>query len=604
MQPMRDQRTIDAALRTVFLAFSQKCFYTLYPGKEFLPNWHHEVIWAALSLCGTENNNRLLINLPPRHMKSELISVFYTAWLLGRNAGVTIISVCYGDDLTRKLSRDVRKIMQSDWYKRIFPSTRLSPDKCTETVLETTVGGGRRATTVRGEIIGHGADYIIIDDPHPVGPQATESVLKAASDWYKEVLVTRLTRRSTGTIIVVMQRSKPNDLTGYLLQTNIFRELKLPLVAVEDAKIPIGGGLYHERRVGEILHPTWLGAKEIEILKEEISPATFEALYQQDPKPNGGALLKLERFSRYKTEYRRSDFECVLQVWDCATSLSEDASFSVCMTLGVRDNKLLVIDVWRKRVEYPELRVAAYRLVDDFAPSHIVVEWASQGQSLLPDLRRKFGGPAILRDDPKGDKLSRAESVIRHFMSGKISLPMEAPFLSALSEEITTFPNGFYDDQVDCLVIALRALDRNVFRRRGIEYRNTAPKCRGYRGKLKPNSGFLLSAVDSQVCVLSTENVHRDLQSRRVSIHEEPHWSKEVSEAAREFAHDSQLARLDFLANLDRSKTLQTAESFRAMLQSQFDQVVPTGVFSAKDYKWVWHEYASLLLKQYAGMEW
>jgi phage terminase large subunit-like protein len=277
-----DTRVIDAVLRTVFLAFCQKCFYTLYPGKQFLPNWHHEAIAAALSLC------------------------------------------------------------------------------------------------------------------------------KAAS------------------IIVVMQRSKPNDMTGYLLQTTIYRQLKLPLIAVEDEKVPIGDGQYHERKAGDVLHPAWLDTAEIDFLKQETSPATFEALYQQDPKPNGGALLKLDRFTRYASAYKRSDFEYVWQLWDCASSLCEDASYSVCVTVGLRDNKLLVIDVWRKRVEYPELLVAAHRLIDDFAPTHVVVEWASLGQSLLPDLQLKFGQRGICEHDPKGDKLSRAESVIRHFMGGRIALPMEA----------------------------------------------------------------------------------------------------------------------------------------------------------------------------------
>lgn len=606
---LESQLTFDAILRNDFLAFAQKCFYTIYPNSHFLPNWHHLAIAAALLECtaGIDITRRLLINLPPRHMKSELVSIIFTAWLLAKDPTCTIISVSYGDDLVRKFSRLTRKIMMSAWYQRVFPRTRLSTEKCTETELETTLGGSRRATTVRGEILGHGADYIVIDDPHPVGAKLTANVLKATAEWYSEELVSRLTHRGNGVVIVVMQRAKPNDLAGYLLQGGMFRQLKLPLIAVEKEKISLGNGLFYERKIGEILHPAWRTARDIEEIKLEISPAVFEAQYQQDPKPNGGSLFNLTNFSRFGNVRPRNEYEYVLQCWDCASSLSEIASYSVCITFGVRAGKLYVLDVWRGRLEYPNLRRKAHELVDKFVPTHIVVEYASVGQSLFPDLREKYGS-AVFRHDTSSDKVSRAEAVLRHVVDGMIALPREAPFLLTLSEEISAFPNGFYDDQVDCIVMALYAVRQGVFRRRGIDYRSLEVSASGYNVSFSPDArtqgdkGRRLKPGEKS---WSAKKVSDDIRARIHEIENEPPWQKERSEYAREWARDSRSARLRILNYLNQGDILATSSRFFSALRKlRKDTSGSHKAFDAKDYAEVHNGQLDFLLRDYDGARW
>lgn len=598
----------DAALRTDFMAFAQKCFYTIYPNSTFFPNWHHRAIATALPGCGlgTDAARRVLINLPPRHMKSELVSIFYTAWLLGKDPTCTIISVSYGDELVRKFSRFTRKIMTSAWYRRVFPRTRLS-DKCTETELETTLGGSRRATTVRGEILGHGADYIVIDDPHPVGPKLTPNVLKATAEWYSEELVHRLTRRGTGVIVVVMQRAKPNDLAGYLLQGGLYRQLKLPLVATANEKIEIGNGLFHERKVGEILHHGWRTPEDIEELRLETPPAVFAAQQQQDPRPGGDTLFNLADFSRFQNIRKRHEYEFILQCWDCASSLSEVASYSVCITFGVRAGKMHILNVWRGRLEYNKLRLRALKLIDEFAPTHIVIENASVGQSLLPDLREKFG-TAVIWHNTHTDKVSRAEAVIRYVAKGLIALPEDAPFLPALCEEISAFPNGFFDDQVDCIVMALHALRQGVFRRSGIDYRDCATSGVGYDVQLnasvasQEDGGKRLRPGEK---VLSTKKVADDIKARLYEIKNERPWQEENSEYGRECARDSLSARLRILNYLNQADVLATSARFFSAVNRLRDNVsAPSGVFSEADYKWAYNGQLDLLMENYAGARW
>jgi predicted phage terminase large subunit-like protein len=478
---------MNEILRTDFTAFLQKAFQTIHPTAKFMPNWHHEAIAHALEECKKgPGHNLLLVNLPPRHLKSEIIAVAYPAFILGHEPGASIITVSYGADLVKRLSRQRRQIIESDWYKKVFTQTRISPAKNTETEFETTAGGRCYATTIRGELTGHGAKYIFVDDPHNVSQRPTADELKEAWEWFSKGLFTRFEQPEKGAVVVVMQRYHPNDLAGYLMADAGFRQLKLEAIATADQDVSIGGTAVHQRVKGDILHPDWFSAQMLEQRKNIMGPDAFDAQYQQDPKPGGQSLFKPEYFPLYDKIYPRNRYEYVLQAWDAASSLSEDASYSVCMTFGVMQNKLHLLHVFRRRMEYPELLEAAEKLIDRFGPTHICIEYASLGQPLFADLRERHG-PQICHDIPKHDKQTRAEAVLHLVTAGRMMLPsdnfFDPPFKATLEQELFAFPGAPHDDQVDALVLALMFLQHNVFARAPLNYGSRKLSLAGFRNR-------------------------------------------------------------------------------------------------------------------------
>lgn len=288
------------ALRTDFPLFVEKCFQTLHPGVEFHRAEYQKAIAWELKRCEqAAKHNLLVFNLPPRHLKSEMISVIFSAWLLGHDPTTTIISISYGHDLVVKLNNKVRTIMNSKWYKDAFPLTRISSKKNTETEFETTAGGWRYSTTVNGELTGHGARYILIDDPHNISQLPSQASLKSDMEWLKGGVWSRFEGHSNGAFIVIMQRYHPHDMTGYLVQEMGFRQLKLEAIAKQDAHIQIGPDEVWHRKKGEALNPNWVSLEALQKTKEVMGEPAFEAQYQQDPTYGVGCLYKHDDFQRY-----------------------------------------------------------------------------------------------------------------------------------------------------------------------------------------------------------------------------------------------------------------------------------------------------------------
>jgi len=212
---MSNLAVLDALLGSEFYYFARKCFHTIAPGKSFLPNWHLNAIAYQLEQIERGETSRLIVNLPPRSGKSIFVSVAYVAWLLGHDPTLRVIVVSYSNELAAELHRQFRMVLDSDWYQRLFPMTRLSKDTGLEAV--TTVGGGRYATSIEGTLTGRGADLIIIDDPHKAEEAQSDKALAQVWEWFSGTLVSRLNDQRTGKIILVMQRLHPDDLAGRLL---------------------------------------------------------------------------------------------------------------------------------------------------------------------------------------------------------------------------------------------------------------------------------------------------------------------------------------------------------------------------------------------------
>ena len=235
---MNEHAALAALLRSDLRFFVWKCFQTILPGTPYLPNWHIDAIVHQLMRVQAGDISRLLINQPPRSLKSICVSVAYVAWLLGHDPSRRVIVVSYANEFAAELHRQFRMIIDAPWYRALFPAMRPARDSGTE--LVTTAGGSRYATSVGGTLTGRGADLIIIDDPLKAEEAMSEPARKRVIDWYAGTLVSRLNDKENGPIVVVMQRLHENDLAGHLLDQGGWEHLDLPAIAVEDSVIPLG----------------------------------------------------------------------------------------------------------------------------------------------------------------------------------------------------------------------------------------------------------------------------------------------------------------------------------------------------------------------------
>src|ERR1700735_4293945 len=247
----------QALLRNDFYGFVERSSYELNADTQFFHNWHIELIASELEACRRGEAQRLIINVPPRSLKSHCASVAFPAYLLGHKPTAQIICASYGQDLSNKLAIDCRSLMNSHWYQNLFP-TRLSSQRQAVSEFMTTENGFRLATSVGGGLTGRGGNLIIIDDPCKPEEALSETQRNAVNQWYNHTLYSRLNDKRTGCIIIIMQRLHEDDLVGHVLQQGDWKVLRFPAIAVEDEshilKTPYGTRTVR-RRAGEALHP-------------------------------------------------------------------------------------------------------------------------------------------------------------------------------------------------------------------------------------------------------------------------------------------------------------------------------------------------------------
>ena len=292
----------DALTRVSLALFVERVFAELNPGEPFLSNWHIDLIVQHLEVARAGNILRLAVNIPPRNLKSIIVSVAYVAWLLGHDPTTKIICASYNEDLAARLGRMCLQVMQAEWYRALFPRTRLASDRPSAESFDTTVGGCRVATSVGGTLAGLGANYLILDDPTKPEEAASDTRRQSANDWFSQSAVTRLNDKRRGRIILIMQRLHEDDLTGYVVAKGGWTHLSLPAIAQEDEMHTITtpfGLVRHRRREGEALHPDREPIAELTKLRASMGSAFFSAQYLQSPTPPGGGLVKIGWFPRF-----------------------------------------------------------------------------------------------------------------------------------------------------------------------------------------------------------------------------------------------------------------------------------------------------------------
>jgi predicted phage terminase large subunit-like protein len=450
---MTERSFFQAILRTDFSAFIQKAFETVAPGEAYIHNWHVEAVAFALTRCHLGFDRRLVITQPPRSLKSIAASVALPAWALGHNPTRRFICVSYSQDLALELARQFRLIVESNWYRALFPATRWKRDSGAECV--TTLGGSRLATSIGGTLTGRGADVIVIDDPMKAEDAQSELARKRVLDWYQGTLISRLNDKRTGVIILAMQRLHQEDLAGYVLNNGDWRHLDLPAKAWRKQRIEIAPGVFHDRKIGDLLQPEREPKAVLERIKAALGELRYSAQYQQQPNPVEGNLLKREWLQTYKA--LPEGYAHVLQSWDTASSLSETADYSACVTAALRGGRFFIIDVWRGRLQYPDLKRKVAEQSQRFKAENVFIERAGPGEALVQDYLRCFPGSGkVLGVRPDANKSVRFEAASAAFERGDVLLPKAAPWLDAFVAELLAFPYGRHDDQADALAQLLR----------------------------------------------------------------------------------------------------------------------------------------------------
>jgi predicted phage terminase large subunit-like protein len=455
-----EARLLEALIRNNLMAFVQKVFATLCPGQTFIPAWHMEAIaWQLMRILNGEVK-RLIINMPPRSLKSIMASVAFPAFALGHDPTRRIICVSYSGDFAKNHSNDFRAVMESSWYRSAFPTTRVGDVKDTETEIKLTASGFRLASSVGGSLTGRGGNLIIIDDPLKAEDAMSEVKREAANHWFMNTLLSRLDDKRTGAIIVVMQRVHMDDMTGFLLgQSDEWEVLSLPAIADHDEVIPIAADRTYSRKAGEVLSPEREPRYVLDALKLQYGSDVFSAQYQQSPVPPGGAMVKRHWIRRYSELPPSTGRLITMQSWDTASKGGPDNDWSVCTTWVVCRNKSwYLVDVWRKRVDYPSLKASVQELAKKWSAQRVLVEDTSTGTPLVQELRNRVSG--IITVKPEGDKVSRMAVASAKFEAGQVFLPERAPWLPDLETELFAFPGSKHDDQCDSISQAL--LDKNI----------------------------------------------------------------------------------------------------------------------------------------------
>lgn len=451
---IEDYRTL---LRVDFGTFVQRCFLELNPSTPLRWNWHIDAIVARLDACRRGEIRRLIINVPPRSLKSLCASVALPAFLLGNDPAAQVICASYGQDLADKLARDTRTVMQAPWFADTF-GQRLAAARPSAQEIATTAHGFRLATSVGGVLTGRGGDYLIVDDPLKPDEAVSDTQRQKVNDWFDGTLSSRLNDKQRGCIIVIMQRLHEDDLVGHLLERGEWEVLSFPAIAeaeqVFEIRTPFGVRR-HRREVGDVLHPAREPLAVLDALRTSLGAYNFAGQYQQSPRPFGGGMIKEEWFSSYTAETRPVAFERIVQSWDTASKATELADYSVCTTWGATDDdRYYLLDVFREKLEYPDLKRAVIALHTRWQPRTVLIEDKASGIQLIQDLRYD-GLSAVTPYTPQAEKIMRLLAQTPTIEQGRVYLPDQAAWRAAYLHELTSFPKGKNDDQADSTAQAL-----------------------------------------------------------------------------------------------------------------------------------------------------
>jgi len=458
-----DKDVIKALLRNDLVSFIAKTFQSVDGSQKYMHNWHIDLIANHLVRAYRGEIKRLIITLPPRNLKSVCASIAFPAWVLGQDPTKRIICASYSNDLSSKLARDCRTVLETDWYQKAFPKTRLNKRKNAEDEFETTANGYRLATSVGGTLTGKGGSILIIDDPMKPQEALSSTKRKSVKQWYDSTLYSRLDDKRNDVIIVIMQRLHVDDLVPHLLEKEDWIHLNLPAIAETPEKFELDDGRVFTRNIGDILHPEREPIKVLEQAKSNLGSFLFNAQYQQNPLSESGNIIKWDWFKVYGEFPHFESFEDnIVQSWDTAMKTHDGSDWSACTTWAVVGTHYFLIDVFREQLDFPSLKQKVIDLKAKFQANTILIEDKGSGTGLIQQLRSE-GIIQPIAINPVGSKTDRMTTQSATIEAGYVHIPDQVPWLDSFRNEILGFPFSKNDDQVDSVSQFLNWAQNNQY---------------------------------------------------------------------------------------------------------------------------------------------
>jgi len=448
----------------------------MWPG--FVHGRHHALMAKKFEDLASGKIKRVIINMPPRHTKSEFASYLLPSWYLGKFPKKKVIQCSNTAELAVGFGRKVRNLVGSEAYAKVFPGVHLRQDSKAAGRWATNESGEYFAIGVGGTVTGKGADLLIIDDPHSEQEAAAAAhnadVYQKVYEWYTSGPRQRL--QPGGTIVIVMTRWADGDLTGRVLKDSLEREKGEQWDLIElPAILPSGKPLW----------PEFWSLDELEALKEELPASKWNAQYQQKPTGEEGAIVKREWWRVWERD-RPPACEFLIQSWDTAFTKNERSDYSACTTWGVfyinedpNDVNVILLDAFQERMEFPELKAKAQELYHEWEPDAFIVEAKAAGSPLIFELRRMGISVSEFTPTRGNDKFVRLNSVTDLFKSGKVWAP-DKRWAYEVIEQMASFPNSSHDDLVDSSTQALIRFRQGGFLRLDTDEKDEPRSRRSY----------------------------------------------------------------------------------------------------------------------------
>ena len=444
-------------------AFFQAAFPIIDPGAKYMHNWHVDLVCEYLEACYEREITKLIINIPPRTVKSNAVTVAWPAWILGHDPSERIICASHSGSLSTSHSVDCRTIIKSEWYQALFPETRLADEQDAKTLYYTTQRGHRLSTSVGGSVVGEGGNILIGDDLIDPEKALSQTTRETTNNWLDRVWPMRKNDPNNAVEILVMQRVHVDDPAGHLMKNDSSWELlSIPQEAEGRTVITFPrSGRKVIREDGSLMHPERVGSDMVANYKTRLGSYGYSAQQQQRPSPKGGGMVKIKWFRRYNQMPAK---EAISKIWVSIDTATKDKEINDPTGVAIwveTESGLSLIEYVSKKLLYPSMKRMVVGIAEKYReydkPMELLVEDKGNGSALIADLRESTNY-AIISMEPtgqgdKGVRISNESAVIE---SGKCLLPEQSPWLHDWEQEVMNFPNAPHDEAIDTMSQFLR----------------------------------------------------------------------------------------------------------------------------------------------------
>ncbi|MEH6835442.1 phage terminase large subunit [Falsihalocynthiibacter arcticus] len=439
-------------MRENLYAFLAGAFPILCPGETLAREPYLEAMCYALQNVAAGREQRLMISIAPRHLKTICGSVLLPAFVLGREPSQKIIVVSYGKDLAREHGEQFRKLITSNVYRKLFPNLKIDAKHNRNEHVKTTAGGGRKTVSMGGGVTGFGADLIIIDDLGKPSEMRHDTYRQELRDYFDQTLFSRLNDKRSGRIVSIQQRLHQDDFPAYLLEKERFTHLCLPSIAEVPETIPLYNRRQFIRHPGDLLNPVREPQRVLDQIKSDIGSFAFQAQYQQNPQVGESEFLSMSDLHLVDTLPDERNFLRRVQSWDTAAKDGPRCDYSVGLTFGWHEAEKVwyLLNVYRKRVDYSELLDAVKLERKRWRADRVLIESSAMGIYILQAMRKQASG-VYHNVNVVSSKLDRFIPQTDWIKSGHFVIPTDKPWFNEFRRELLAFPDSSNDDQVDAL---------------------------------------------------------------------------------------------------------------------------------------------------------